>query len=157
MMPKVRCAQTPTAPSDYAKGVLSKTFLKRIFEHCKKTNKVVLVDPKGQDYSCYRGATLITPNFKECELASQTHIKNDKDLKSNSHYSKQYCEYPWLSLTVMADGNVVPCTQISNNELVLGNINENSLEEIWNGDKYQELRRMHVSGKFPGVWDRLSG
>ena len=75
--------------------------------------------------------------------------ENDKDLKSNSHYSKQYCEYPWLSLTVMADGNVVPCTQVSNNELVLGNINENSIEEIWNGDKYQELRRMHVSGKFP--------
>ena len=34
------------------------------------------------------------------------------------------------SLTVMADGNVVPCTQISNNEIVLGNINENSLEEF---------------------------
>jgi len=75
--------------------------------------------------------------------------ENDKDLKSKSHYSKQYCEYPWLSVTVMADGKVVPCTQVSNNEIVLGNINENSLEEIWNGDKYQELRRMHVSGKFP--------
>ena len=75
--------------------------------------------------------------------------ENDKDLKSKSHYSKQYCEYPWLSLSVMADGNVVPCTQISNSELVLGNINESSLEEIWNGKKYKELREMHVTGKFP--------
>ena len=74
--------------------------------------------------------------------------ENDKDLKSQSHYAKQYCEYPWLSLTVMADGNVVPCTQISNNELVLGNVNENTLEEIWNGPKYEELRKMHVTGKF---------
>ena len=49
----------------------------------------------------------------------------------------------------MADGSVVPCTQISNNELVLGNINENSLEEIWNGKKYEELRNMHITGKFP--------
>jgi radical SAM protein with 4Fe4S-binding SPASM domain len=48
----------------------------------------------------------------------------------------------------MADGNVVPCTQISNNELVLGNVNENTLEEIWNGPKYEELRKMHVTGKF---------
>ncbi|MAG39241.1 hypothetical protein CMO90_04105, partial [Candidatus Woesearchaeota archaeon] len=31
----------------------------------------------------------------------------------------------------------------------LGNVNENSLEEIWNSKKYQELRNMHISGKFP--------
>ena len=74
--------------------------------------------------------------------------ENDKDLKNKSHYSKQYCEYPWLSVSIMADGNVVPCTQISNNELVLGNINKNTLEEIWNGKKYQELRKMHITGKF---------
>ncbi len=75
--------------------------------------------------------------------------ENDKNLKSQSHYASQYCEYPWLSLTVMADGSVVPCTQVSNNELVLGNINENSLEEIWNGKKYDEFRKMHVTGNFP--------
>ena len=48
----------------------------------------------------------------------------------------------------MADGNVVPCTQISNNELVLGNINENTLEEIWNSKKYKEFRKMHITGNF---------
>jgi radical SAM protein with 4Fe4S-binding SPASM domain len=75
--------------------------------------------------------------------------ENDKDLKSRSHYSDQYCEYPWLSLTVMADGNVVPCTQISNNELVLGNVNKNTLEEIWNSKEYNEFRKMHITGNFP--------
>tara|TARA_B100001996_G_scaffold370071_1_gene344106 strand:+ start:724 stop:1803 length:1080 start_codon:yes stop_codon:yes gene_type:complete len=76
-------------------------------------------------------------------------FEQDKKLKNNSHYAKQYCEYPWTSLTVMADGNVVPCTQISNSEIVLGNINENSLEEIWNSKKYDEFRKMHVTGNFP--------
>lgn len=76
-------------------------------------------------------------------------FEQDKNLNNNSHYAKQYCEYPWTSLTVMADGNVVPCTQISNNEIVLGNIKENSLEEIWNGKKYQDFRKMHISGNFP--------
>ena len=75
--------------------------------------------------------------------------ENDKYLKSRSHYASQYCEYPWLSLTVMADGNVVPCTQVSNSEIVLGNVNQNSLEEIWNGEKYKEFRKMHVTGNFP--------
>ena len=39
--------------------------------------------------------------------------------------------------------------ELSINEIVLGNVNDNSLEEIWNGKKYQELRKMHISGKFP--------
>ena len=31
----------------------------------------------------------------------------------------------------------------------LGNINENSLEDSWNGKKYDEFRKMHVTGEFP--------
>ncbi len=76
-------------------------------------------------------------------------FENDKDLENFSHYAKQYCEYPWTSLTVMAEGNVVPCTQISNNELVLGNIKEESLEDIWNGENFRKLRQMHITGNFP--------
>jgi radical SAM protein with 4Fe4S-binding SPASM domain len=76
-------------------------------------------------------------------------FEKNKNLENKSHYAKQYCEFPWTSVTIMAEGNVVPCTQISNNEIVLGNVNENSLEEIWNSKKYQELRNMHISGKFP--------
>ena len=34
--------------------------------------------------------------------------ESDENLKKNkSHYADQYCEYPWISTTVMADGNVV--------------------------------------------------
>ena len=76
-------------------------------------------------------------------------FEQDQKLENKSHYAQQYCEYPWTSSTIMAEGNVVPCTQISNNEIVLGNLNENSLEDIWNGKKYQKLRNMHITGKFP--------
>ncbi len=77
------------------------------------------------------------------------HFENTSELKNKSHYAKQYCEYPWTSSTIMAEGNVVPCTQISNNEIVLGNVNKNTLKEIWNSKEYQDLRKMHISGKFP--------
>ena len=77
------------------------------------------------------------------------HFENDENLNNNSHYAKQYCEYPGTSTTVMAEGNVVPCTQISNNEIVLGNVNKENLKEIWNGKEYQELRKMHITGNFP--------
>ncbi len=77
------------------------------------------------------------------------HFEKDKKIQNNSHYAKQYCEYPWTSTTVMAEGNVVPCTQISNNEIVLGNVNKDSLKNIWNGKAYEDLRKMHITGKFP--------
>jgi len=76
-------------------------------------------------------------------------FQQNQELENKSHYAQQYCEFPWTSATIMAEGNVVPCTQISNNEIVLGNVNENSLEDIWNGEKYQKLRTMHITGKFP--------
>lgn len=61
--------------SDYAKGVLTNNLLKRLITKAKKENLIILVDPKGRDYSKYRGATLLTPNQKEaaeaCNLEEQ--------------------------------------------------------------------------------------
>ncbi len=68
---------------------------------------------------------------------------------NRSHYESQYCEYPWSSLTVMADGSVVPCTQDYDTEMVLGNVRDQSLMEIWNGQPYKDLRHWHVTGTFP--------
>jgi len=76
-------------------------------------------------------------------------FEEDENMENRSHYESQYCEYPWTSLTVMADGSVVPCTQDYDTELVLGNVNENTLEEIWNGEPYKKLRRIHIEGNFP--------
>jgi radical SAM protein with 4Fe4S-binding SPASM domain len=75
--------------------------------------------------------------------------EEDGDVENRSHYAQQYCEYPWTSMTVMADGSAVPCTQDYDCEMALGSIHEESLEEIWNSQKYQDFRRWHVTGEFP--------
>jgi D-glycero-beta-D-manno-heptose-7-phosphate kinase len=49
--------------SDYGKGGL--THIPRMIELARQANKPVLIDPKGSDYSRYRGATVITPNRAE--------------------------------------------------------------------------------------------
>jgi len=49
--------------SDYGKGALSQ--VANMIEYARAKNKVILVDPKGEDYEKYRGATLITPNRSE--------------------------------------------------------------------------------------------
>lgn len=49
--------------SDYAKGTLTRA--PSIIKTCRQNGKAVFVDPKGKDFSIYRGATLITPNTTE--------------------------------------------------------------------------------------------
>ena len=49
--------------SDYGKGGLA--HIERMIERAKARGAPVLVDPKGEDYRRYRGATLLTPNRAE--------------------------------------------------------------------------------------------
>jgi radical SAM protein with 4Fe4S-binding SPASM domain len=51
---------------------------------------------------------------------------------------KNMCGVPWAGLIVRSDGVVNPCFRIWD---VFGNLNEQTLEEIWNGPSYKELRR----------------
>jgi rfaE bifunctional protein kinase chain/domain len=49
--------------SDYGKGALDQVTL--MVEQARAQNKMILVDPKGEDYEKYRGATVLTPNRSE--------------------------------------------------------------------------------------------
>jgi rfaE bifunctional protein kinase chain/domain len=49
--------------SDYAKGSLVN--VAQMIAAAKRLNKLVLVDPKGEDFSPYKGATFLTPNKSE--------------------------------------------------------------------------------------------
>lgn len=53
--------------SDYAKGVLTR--VESLVAMARHAGIPVLVDPKGDDYSRYRGATLVTPNRAEMQQA----------------------------------------------------------------------------------------
>jgi D-beta-D-heptose 7-phosphate kinase/D-beta-D-heptose 1-phosphate adenosyltransferase len=54
--------------SDYAKGTLNQC--QQLIALARARQLPVLVDPKGSDYSRYRGATLLTPNLQEFELVA---------------------------------------------------------------------------------------
>ncbi len=63
--------------SDYGKGTLGK--VESLISIATDQNIPVLVDPKGSDFSRYRGASLITPNLKEFEQVSGE-VESDDDL-----------------------------------------------------------------------------
>lgn len=74
--------------SDYAKGTLQQPWLKIILR--KNRQWKVYVDPKSNDWNIYRGADLISPNFKEfSEVAHVNHLENsiESELLTNTHYN----------------------------------------------------------------------
>lgn len=60
--------------------------------------------------------------------------------------SRKPCYWLWSNPHIKNDGTVVPCCQDVNATLPLGNIQENSLDEIWNSPAMQDLRKKHLSG-----------
>jgi radical SAM protein with 4Fe4S-binding SPASM domain len=48
------------------------------------------------------------------------------------------CYYPWKAVNILENGDVTPCG--ISTEMVMGNLQQQSFEEIWNGKSYQRLR-----------------
>lgn len=66
--------------SDYAKGALTPRVIRAVIDAANERGKPVLVDPKGRDYSIYRGATLITPNRQELADATHSPARTDEEI-----------------------------------------------------------------------------
>jgi D-beta-D-heptose 7-phosphate kinase/D-beta-D-heptose 1-phosphate adenosyltransferase len=66
--------------SDYAKGVLTPRLIRAVIARARKLGKPVVVDPKGTDFSIYRGATIITPNRKELAEATRRPATSDREI-----------------------------------------------------------------------------
>lgn len=67
----------------------------------------------------------------------------DKDEGTNSIHWIEFCQFPWSSMTVKSNGESVMCVEDYNNEIILGDAKKESLYDIWNGEKYHQLRKDH--------------
>jgi len=70
--------------------------------------------------------------------------KTEKSRDSKKKTKGAFCNYPFTQLLLQPTGVVSPCCW--NQEIVLGKIPENSLMEIWNGEKIQSLREEFLKG-----------
>jgi len=59
------------AISDYGKGLLSKSLLMAIIEIGKVRRIPLIIDPKGEDFTKYAGATVLKPNLQEAYAAAK--------------------------------------------------------------------------------------
>ncbi len=90
--------------SDYGKGLLTDGVLTQVIAAARKRGIPVLVDPKGADFTRYRGATLVTPNRKEAELALGRSIPDLESLPAAADELNERAELDLIVVTLSADG-----------------------------------------------------
>lgn len=90
--------------SDYQKGMLSDTLCKSIIQLSNENNKIVIVDPKGKDYSKYKNATLIKPNLKEAEIVLNKRLKNNSEIESGLIELKEVLNAQYVIITLAENG-----------------------------------------------------
>lgn len=76
----------------------------------------------------------------------QKWYQNKEKCTKSIHWS-EYCQHPWMSMTIKSNGEVVMCMEDFNNEIILGDAKVDSLHDIWNGVKYFQLRNDHFNLK----------
>ena len=90
--------------SDYGKGVLTNELTQSLINVANENGKKVLVDPKGLDYSKYKGSYLLTPNKKEASEATQITIKDDVSLTQAITQLKLECDLDVSLITLSEQG-----------------------------------------------------
>jgi len=90
--------------SDYAKGALTPRVIRDVIAAANAQGKPVIVDPKGRDYSIYRGATLITPNRQELADATHSAARSDDEIAAAADGLREELDAEAVLVTRSEDG-----------------------------------------------------
>ena len=91
--------------SDYGKGVCTKKICREVIGACRAQKKIVVVDPKGDNWQKYFDATFITPNLKELNAVLPKKISNvDAQIEEASHKVIEEFNLRGLVVTRSAEG-----------------------------------------------------
>jgi len=100
---RVRRAQAVVL-SDYGKGLLTPEVIRCAIDSARAAGVPLLVDPKGEDYARYRGATLITPNRKEAEQALGKRLPRLEDVQRGAQELLKLADLDAAVITLGAEG-----------------------------------------------------
>ena len=101
---KMMVAAGAVVISDYKKGVLTDRVVREVIACAQRFGKPVIVDPKGEDFSRYRGATVITPNRKELETATGMKAGSDDEVRAAAMKIITSCGIDHVLATRSKDG-----------------------------------------------------
>lgn len=99
--------------SDYGKGALGVEFTKAIIALANDKKIPILCDPKGDDYSKYTNATLLTPNRKEAQIATNIRIDSSDSLLVALKKLKNDYNLTYALITLSEDGMAIYDSKIT--------------------------------------------
>lgn len=141
----------------------NENYFKDIFDNIKYLNNITVVyrlwtlknnelDKKSteivnkiKDY--YNLSTEVVEKIKKeknIKISSTIYVDKDNEFiwpVENDYKSSGYCYALKTQIAILSDGTVVPCCLDSNGKIELGNIFKESLEDIINKEKYQNLKK----------------
>ena len=93
--------------SDYGKGLVTRSLIKKLVLIAKKHKKIIIADPKGLDFTKYAGVNLLTPNKKEAMVASGLEISDPNLLAQAGEILLDKSGIEKLLITCGKDGMVL--------------------------------------------------
>jgi radical SAM protein with 4Fe4S-binding SPASM domain len=71
-----------------------------------------------------------------------------EDASQNIPAQRYACHFLWYYPAIASDGRVFCCCATDDSEAILGNVNNNSLESLWNGTILAGIRKAHLEGNY---------
>jgi radical SAM protein with 4Fe4S-binding SPASM domain len=99
------------------------------------------------DYSDRIFVENFAPCWPEFDVEKHTGVKITKGIYQQEITETNTCPYIFYSFSVNADGLVSSCFLDWKRKLIIGDVRVESMKEIWNSKKMNDLRIMHLEGK----------
>lgn len=88
----------------------------------------------------------LTPTIEEIDYDEISGgMETNKPQNGEKLLMSQVCPQPFYMMQINPDGNVVPCCSMKYPR-VLGNVKEQSVQEVWKGEKFNQFRREVLQG-----------
>lgn len=89
-------------------------------------------------------------NFADRVRIYEEHSKDGKFGKlTNSNFGeRKLCFKPFREMVIYWNGKVALCNHDWDRKKSLGDLNYQDIEEIWNGESYERIRRIHIEGRW---------
>lgn len=128
---KNECEITIKIPSNYLNDEQKKEFLDTFGNHCDS----IFIEELAP----------IWPQF-DLEQRAEVKIQSDKGQYQQVLTNKDICSFIFYSLAVNSDGTVSACCPDWDQKLIVGDLHNESIYEIWNSEKLKALQFQHLNG-----------
>ncbi|MBE6033261.1 MAG: radical SAM protein [Clostridiales bacterium] len=109
-------------------------------------------EERNQFYNCFLNICdeiaieHLTPTIEEIDYKKLSgKEKLDRPHNEKEMIYTEICPQPFYLIQINPDGNVVPCCSMKYPE-ILGNVKEENIKEIWNGERFNQLRNNLLKG-----------